>query len=63
MFLDEKNMMKGPYRPYSPGLAPCNFFLCDHIKKLLRKAEFPDPDSLFDSVTHILTGPEKTDFE
>jgi hypothetical protein len=61
-FLDENDMTKTLHAPYSPGLAPSDFFLFGHVKQLLREADSPDRDSLFDAMVQILTGREKVMF-
>jgi hypothetical protein len=58
-FLDKNDMTIAPYPPYSPDLAPSDFFVFGHIKQLFRGAEFPDRDSPFDAIAQILTVLEK----
>jgi hypothetical protein len=58
-FLDKNGTAKAPHPPYSPDLAPFDFFLSGHAKQLLRGAGFPDQDSLFDAIMRIVPGLEK----
>ncbi len=41
-----------PHPPYSPDLAPCDFWLNDYIKRHLQ--DQPDENSLFKAVTEVL---------
>jgi hypothetical protein len=50
MFLDENDITKATHQPYSPDLAPPGFILFAPVNLLLRGAEFPDQDSLFDAI-------------
>jgi hypothetical protein len=58
-FPDENDAAKAPHPLYSSDLPPSGFFLFGHVKQLLRGAEFPDRDSLFDANVQISTGLEK----
>ena len=46
--------------PYSPDLAPCDFWLFDHIKSRLGDEE--DSESLAKSVTKILNNTDKKEY-
>ena len=39
-----------PHPPYSPDLAPCDFFLFLKLKDLLRVHHYPDDDALLGAV-------------
>jgi hypothetical protein len=54
--LDENDRRKALYLPYSPDLAPSDFFLFGHVKQLPPEVEFPDPDSLFKAIGQVFTG-------
>jgi hypothetical protein len=57
--LYENGVTKARPFPYSPDLAPSGFFLFGQAKQLLRGAECPDWNSLFDAIVQLLTGLEK----
>jgi hypothetical protein len=38
--LEDKNLKSAPHPPYSPDLAPSDFFLFGHVKRLLQGTEF-----------------------
>jgi hypothetical protein len=52
-------MKRAPYPPYSPDLAPCDFYLFDYIKRLLAGREFADRSELLQAVMIILNSIEK----
>ncbi len=52
--LMETNVETIEHPPYSPDLAPCDFFLFPRLKALLRGRRFPDIQALQDKVTRIL---------
>jgi hypothetical protein len=41
-FLAAKNMAVVPHPPYSPDLAPCDFFLFPRMKSNLKERRFQD---------------------
>lgn len=51
-FLEENGVKLVSHPPYSPDLAPCDFWLFDHIKSRLN--DQPDEKSLIRAVTNIL---------
>jgi histone-lysine N-methyltransferase SETMAR len=61
-FLKQNGMKREPYPPYSPDLAPSDFYLFSYIKQLLAEPEFPDQEALLEAVRHILEGIEKVTF-
>jgi hypothetical protein len=44
--------------PYSPDLAPSNFFLFPLVKKRLDQFECDDPNDLLEAITEILGSPQ-----
>jgi len=59
--LRESNFMELPHPPYSPDLAPSDFFLFRHLKKVLRGRQFKDDDDLR-SATESWLGDQEKDF-
>jgi transposase len=53
-YLEDNNLKSAPHPPYSPDLAPNNFFLFGHVKRLLQGTEFQTAEELFDAVVRIL---------
>jgi hypothetical protein len=45
-----------PHPPYSPDLAPSDFFLFGHVKTALRGTVFESAKELLEAVTTILRG-------
>ena len=45
-FIAERNIATLEYPPYSPDLAPCDFFLFSKIKSVLKRTHFSDIDSI-----------------
>jgi histone-lysine N-methyltransferase SETMAR len=62
-FMQQNAMRKALHPPYSPNLAPSDFYLFDYIKQLLLGCEFMDRDSLLQVVRDILGGIEKATLE
>lgn len=57
-FLREEDVSVMPHPPYSPDLAPCDFWLFDYIKRNL--PDQPNKNSLFKAVSNIVENiPEK----
>ena len=50
-FLAERNIATLEHPPYSPDLAPCDFFLFPKIKSVLKGTHFSDIDSIKKAVT------------
>jgi [histone H3]-lysine36 N-dimethyltransferase SETMAR len=48
--------------PYSPDLAPCDFFLFPKIKMALKGKRFQDVDEIKQNATEQLRGVSKNDF-
>ena len=53
-FLDEHHMKKAPQPPYSPDIAPCDFYLFGYIKDKLKGLNFDSVESLLEKVNEIL---------
>ena len=51
-YLNDQKLNLIPHPPYSPDLAPCDFWLNSYIKSHLE--DHSDEDSLFDAVTEVL---------
>ena len=54
--IDELEMTRLPHPPYSPDLAPSDFFLFGYLKNMLQGTSFARADELFDEVFKILHG-------
>jgi hypothetical protein len=52
-------MKAAPHPPYSPDLAPPDFYLFGHIKGCLAGLSFENADELLESVRAVLRGIEK----
>ena len=52
--LRQLNIPRVPQPPYSPDLAPCDFYLFGHLKSLLEGKNFASDDQLVDEVQEIL---------
>jgi hypothetical protein len=57
-FCEENRLRLAPRPPYSPDLAPSNFFLFAHIKKSLKGTVFPSYEELLDAIGEVVTGIE-----
>jgi hypothetical protein len=52
-------MTKAHHTPYSPDLAPFDFYLFSNVKQLWAGHEFPGRGAFLDIIQDILTGIEK----
>ena len=50
-FLAERNVTVLAQPPYSPDLAPCDFFLFPKLKEVIKGVRFPDVDDIRRAVT------------
>jgi transposase len=50
-FCRENRLEMAPHLPYSPDLAPYEFFLFGHVKHALERAEFPSKEDLLPQFT------------
>jgi hypothetical protein len=55
-FVDANGMEKAPHPPYSPDLAPSDFFLFGDVKRQLSGCFFDSTDDLLLTVRRILDG-------
>ena len=51
-----------PHPPYSPDLAPSDFFLFGYIKEKCEGVEFTSPDELIEFIENIFYTHTRTDF-
>ena len=49
-------MKKAAQLPYSPDIAPSDFYLFGYIKKCLKGTRFESPQQLYSAITEILRG-------
>jgi hypothetical protein len=56
-------MKKALHPLYSPNLAPCDFYLCGHIKSGLAGASFEEPDQPLHATDAIFHSSEKATLE
>jgi hypothetical protein len=52
-------MKRAPHPPYSPDLAPCDFYLFRHIKSRLAGASFEEPDQFLQATDAIFSPSKK----
>jgi len=45
-FLAKHNILSLPHPPYSPDLAPCDFFLFPQLKKTMKGRRFDDVEEI-----------------
>jgi hypothetical protein len=57
-FCEENGLRLAPHPPYSPGLAPSDFFLFGYIKERLKGMVFPSHEELLDAIGEVVTGLE-----
>lgn len=62
-FLDATDVELVGHPPYSPDLAPCDFFLFPKLKKLLRGQRFSDPEAAVASIIDQLYKIPKKEFK
>jgi histone-lysine N-methyltransferase SETMAR len=54
-FCRENRLEMAPHPPYSPNLAPSDFFLFGHIKHALEGDEFPSEEALLAAIHSVLS--------
>jgi transposase len=54
-FFQENHLGMAPHPPYSPDLAPSDFFLFGHVKHVLEGAEFPSEKDLLAAIHSVLS--------
>jgi transposase len=55
-WLEEHDMRRMPQPPYSPDLAPSDFYLFPTVKERLERIQLADEDQFFESLQEILNG-------
>jgi hypothetical protein len=58
-YFNENQMKSEPHPPYSPDLAPSDFYLFGYVKRYIPGLSFEDADQLFAAVEGVLEGIEK----
>jgi histone-lysine N-methyltransferase SETMAR len=58
-YFNENRMKSAPHPPYSPDLAPSDFYLFGNVKRCLAGFSFEDADQLPAAVEGVLEGIEK----
>ena len=53
-YLVENRMMKAPHHPFSPDVAPSDFFLFGNVKFKINGLNFDSPEELLDTMKVIL---------
>jgi len=62
-FLAKKNIPVLPHSPYSPDLAPCDFYLFPKLKLKLKCHHFGTIETIQKTVTHDLNTLTENDFQ
>jgi transposase len=62
-FLAENRMKPAPHPPYSPDLAPCDFYLFGYVKQRLAGFSFDSAEHLLEAVLEVLDGMETVTLE
>jgi hypothetical protein len=52
--MDRNCLVRAPHPPFSPDLAPSDFYLFDKVKAVLMEATFEDEDQVFQGVMNVL---------
>jgi histone-lysine N-methyltransferase SETMAR len=55
---EENGLRIAPHPPYSPDLAPSDFFLFGYVKECLKGMVFPSYEELLDAIGEVVTGIE-----
>ena len=58
-YLESHNMYRAPHPPFSPDIAPSDFFLIGYIKNLLIGKSFRSPEQLLSAINEILRDIQK----
>jgi hypothetical protein len=60
-YLEGQSLRTAPHPPYSPDLAPSDFFLFGYVKRMLQGSEFQATEELLEAVVTILNAiPDET---
>jgi histone-lysine N-methyltransferase SETMAR len=62
-YLEKEKIISLPHPPYSPDLAPCDFFLFPRIKKELKNQHFDHIENLARAIQAITDGITKEDYQ
>jgi transposase len=62
-FLAKKSITKMDHPPYSPDLAPCDFWLYPKLKNALKERRFADIPDIQRNVIKLLRGFSENDFQ
>jgi histone-lysine N-methyltransferase SETMAR len=54
-FAWDNRLEMAPHLPYSPDLAPSDFFLFGHVKHVLAGAEFPSEETFLAAIQRVLS--------
>jgi transposase len=54
-FCRENRFEMAPHPPDTPDLAPSDFFLFEHVKHILERAEFPSEETLLAAIQRVLS--------
>jgi hypothetical protein len=55
-WLEEHNILRMPHQPYSPDLAPSDFYLFLTVKQKLERIQLADEDQFFECLQGVLRG-------
>jgi histone-lysine N-methyltransferase SETMAR len=58
--ISESRMNQMPHLPYSPGIAPTDFFLFRHLKHKFQGCSYDSADELFSVITDLMENLEKS---
>jgi hypothetical protein len=53
-FITQNQILRVPYSPYSPDIAPSDFWLFSHVKNSLTGGTFDDPEQLLEAIIEFL---------
>jgi hypothetical protein len=62
-FMAGNGLKRAPHSPYSPDLAPWDFYLFGYVKGRLACASFEEPDQLLQAIDAIFQCVERTTLE
>jgi histone-lysine N-methyltransferase SETMAR len=62
-FCEEKGLRLAPHPPYSPDLAPFDFFLFGYVKGHLKGMVFPSYEELLNAIDEVVTDIESKGFD
>jgi hypothetical protein len=62
-FLPKHNILSLPHPPYSPDLAPCDFFLFPQLKKTMKGCQFDDAEEIQANAMRQMRAITKCDYQ